>query len=95
MPNVDPEWLSPLGLHEDVAALNAVTLPRSRQQGTMRSALQPAHAVPAREDLMTGLPEDLRGVEAQQPLSHAVPEDQPLRVVDGEDALRPVRQPLY
>jgi len=92
--DVDPDSLTRFRMRQYIATLNCPSLPRRREEGTVGTALEPPRPIPAGEHLIAGSPEDLRGLEPEQPLGRCVPEDEPLGLVDGENAIGRVRQAL-
>ena len=92
--DVDPDRLCRFGLGQNFAALNRLPVLRCREEGAVGATLEPPRSIPAGEDLMAGSPEDLGGLEPEQPLGRIVPEDDPLGLVRGEDAIGRAGQAL-
>ncbi len=92
--DVDPDRLCRFGLGQNIAVLDRLSLPRRREQEAVEATLEPPRSIPAGEDLMAGSPEDLGGLEPEQPLGRIVPEDDPLGLVRGEDAIGRAGQAL-
>jgi len=90
--DVDPDSLTRFRMRQYIATLNCPSLPRRREEGTVGTALEPPRPIPAGEHLIAGSPEDLRGLEPEQPLCRLVPQDEALPLIDGEDPIGRVRQ---
>lgn len=92
--DIDPDRLSRFGVGQNIAALNRLPVLRCREEGAVGATLEPPRSIPAGEDLMAGSPEDLGGLEPEQSLGRLVPEDEPLGLVRGEDAIGRAGQAL-
>ena len=90
--DVDPDSLTRFRMRQYIATLNCPSLPRRREEGTVGTALEPPRPIPAGEHLIARSPEDLKGLEPEQPLCRLVPQDEALPLIDGEDPIGRVRQ---
>src|SRR3990172_2358833 len=92
MGDVNPDALARFRMRQYIATLNCPSLLRRREERTVGTALEPPRPIPAGEHLIARSPEDLRGLEPEQPLCRLVPQDEALPLIDGEDPIGRVRQ---